>query len=103
MKNVQKFKLLLILELEEDGVDEESGREVYLQYICIKDLIVCRDVVCFGKVDCQILFRVIVYCMVNRYQMDGFMRFFKGKGKGCGVNLKLIDECIYLLYSYSFK
>ncbi|KAK4639313.1 sporulation protein rmd1 [Podospora bellae-mahoneyi] len=102
-KNAQKLKLLPTPELEEDGADEESGREVYSQYTRIKDPTARRDAARLGKADRQTLPRVTAYCTANRYQMDGLMRFLKGKGKGRGANPKLIDECIYSPYSYSSK
>ncbi|KAK4230874.1 Sad1-interacting factor 2 [Podospora fimiseda] len=102
-KNAQKLKLLPAPELEEDGADEESGREVYSQYTRIKDPTARRDAARLGKADRERLPRVTAYCTANRYQMDGLMRFLKGRGKGRGANPKLIDECIYTPYSYSSK
>ncbi|KAK4169373.1 Sad1-interacting factor 2 [Cladorrhinum sp. PSN259] len=102
-KNAQKLKLLPNPELEDDGADEESGREVYSQYTRIKDPTARRDAARLGKADRDRLPRVTAYCTANRYQMDGLMRFLKGRGKGRGANPKLIDECIYTPYSYSSK
>ncbi|KAK3987909.1 Sad1-interacting factor 2 [Cladorrhinum sp. PSN332] len=102
-KNAQKLKLLPNPELEDEGADEESGREVYSQYTRIKDPTARRDAARLGKADRDRLPRVTAYCTANRYQMDGLMRFLKGRGKGRGANPKLIDECIYTPYSYSSK
>ncbi|KAK4239619.1 hypothetical protein C8A03DRAFT_42772 [Achaetomium macrosporum] len=101
-KNAQKLKLLPNPELEAD-VDEESGRDVYSQYTRIKDPTARRDAARLGKADRDRLPRVTAYCTANRYQMDGLLRFLKGRGKGRGANPKLIDECIYTPYSYSSK
>jgi len=102
-KNAQKLKLLPNPELEADHVDEESGRDVYSQYTRIKDPTARRDAARLGKADRARLPRVTAYCTANRYQMDGLLRFLKGRGKGRGANPKLIDECIYTPYNYSFK
>lgn len=102
-KNAQKLKLLPNPELEEDGVDEESGREVYSQYTRIKDPTARRDAARLGKADRDRLPRVTAYCTASRYQMDGLMRFLKGRSKNRGANPKLIDECIYTPYSYNPK
>ncbi|KAK4114253.1 DUF155-domain-containing protein [Canariomyces notabilis] len=103
-KNAQKLKLLPNPELDAaDDVDEESGRDVYSQYTRIKDPTARRDAARLGKADRDRLPRVTAYCTANRYQMDGLLRFLKGRGKGRGANPKLIDECIYTPYSYSSK
>ncbi|KAH6849965.1 hypothetical protein B0I37DRAFT_370351 [Chaetomium sp. MPI-CAGE-AT-0009] len=101
-KNAQKLKLLPTPEPEGDS-DEESGRDVYSQYTRIKDPTARRDAARLGKADRDRLPRVTAYCTANRYQMDGLLRFMKGRGKGRGANPKLIDECIYTPYSYSSK
>ena len=102
-KNAQKLKLLPNPEVGEDGPDEESGRDVYSQYTRIKDPTARRDAARLGKADRDRLPRVTAYCTANKYQMDGLVRFLKGRGKGRGANPKLIDECIYTPYSYSPK
>ncbi|KAK3379517.1 hypothetical protein B0T24DRAFT_647095 [Lasiosphaeria ovina] len=102
-KNAQKLKLLPNPELDEAGADEESGRDVYSQYTRIKDPTARRDAARLGKADRDRLPRVTAYCTANRYQMDGLMRFLKGRGKARGANPKLIDECIYTPYNYSKK
>ncbi|KAK0621440.1 hypothetical protein B0T17DRAFT_591330 [Bombardia bombarda] len=102
-KNAQKLKLLPNPELEDDGPDEESGRDVYSQYTRIKDPTARRDAARLGKADRDRLPRVTAYCTANKYQMEGLMRFLKGRGKGRGANPKLIDECIYTPYSYNAK
>lgn len=102
-KNAQKLKLLPTPEIGEDGPDEESGRDVYSQYTRIKDPTARRDAARLGKADRDRLPRVTAYCTANKYQMDGLVRFLKGRGKSRGANPKLIDECIYTAYNYSSK
>jgi uncharacterized Rmd1/YagE family protein len=102
-KNAQKLKLLPNPEVGEDGEDEESGRDVYSQYTRIKDPTARRDAARLGKADRDRLPRVTAYCTANKYQIEGLMRFLKGKGKSRGANPKLIDECIYTPYGYSNK
>jgi uncharacterized Rmd1/YagE family protein len=87
--------------VDEDGIDEESGRDVYSQYTRIKDPTARRDAARLGKADRGRLPRVTAYCTANRYEMEGLMRFLKGRGKNRGANPKLIDECIYTPYSYT--
>lgn len=100
-KNAQKLKLLPNLELEEDEApDEESGRDVYSQYTRIKDPMARRDAARLGKADRDKLPRVTAYCTANKYQMEGLMRFLKGKARIRTANPKLIDECIYTPYNY---
>lgn len=99
-KNAQKLKLLPNPEFGEDGPDEESGRDVYSQYTRIKDPTARRDAARLGKADRSRLPRVTAYCTSNKYQMDGLMRFLKGRGKTKGANPKLFDECIYTPYNY---
>ncbi|RDA92978.1 hypothetical protein CP533_5545 [Ophiocordyceps camponoti-saundersi (nom. inval.)] len=99
-KKTEKLKLLPNPDLEDGEVDEESGRDVYSQYTRIKDPTARRDAARLGKSDRARLPRVTAYCTANRYDMDGLMRFFKGRGKTRGANPKLIDECIYTPYSY---
>ncbi|CEJ89354.1 Putative Sad1-interacting factor 2 [[Torrubiella] hemipterigena] len=99
-KKTEKLKLLPNPEVDEDD-DEESGRDVYSQYTRIKDPTARRDAARLGKADRQLLPRVTAYCTANRYDMDGLMRFLKGRGKSRGANPKLIDECIYTPYAYT--
>ena len=100
-KKTEKLKLLPNPELDEEGPDEESGRDVYSQYTRIKDPTARRDAARLGKADRDRLPRVTAYCTANRYAMDGLMRFLKGRGKSRGANPKLIDECIYSPYNYT--
>ncbi|XXG96745.1 T-complex protein 1 subunit theta [Hypoxylon texense] len=100
-KNAQKLKLLPNPELDEDGPDEESGRDVYSQYTRIKDPTARRDAARLGKADRDRLPRVTAYCTATKYHMDGLMRFLKGRGKSRGSSPKLIDECIYSAYNYT--
>lgn len=102
-KKTEKLKLLPNLELDQDEEDEESGRDVYSQYTRIKDPTARRDAARLGKSDRSKLPRVTAYCTANRYDMDGLMRFLKGRGKSRGANPKLIDECIYTPYAYATK
>lgn len=99
-KNAQKLKLLPNPEIGDDGPDEESGRDVYSQYTRIKDPTARRDAARLGKADRDRLPRVTAYCTANKYQLDGLMRFLKGRGKTKGANPKLLDECIYTPYNY---
>ncbi|EFW99458.1 duf155 domain containing protein [Grosmannia clavigera kw1407] len=101
-KNAQKLKLLPNPEFGDEGPDEESGRDVYSQYTRIKDPTARRDAAFLGKADRGRLPRVTAYCTANRYQMDGLMRFLKGRSKTRGANPKLIDECIYTPYNYDY-
>lgn len=100
-KNAQKLKLLPNPEFGDDGPDEESGRDVYSQYTRIKDPTARRDAARLGKADRDRLPRVTAYCTSNKYQMDGLMRFLKGRGKTKGANPKPFDECIYTPYNYN--
>lgn len=100
-KKTEKLKLLPNPELEDDDQDEESGRDVYSQYTRIKDPNARRDAARLGKSDRSKLPRVTAYCTANRYDMEGLMRFLKGRGKSRGANPKLIDECIYTPYAYA--
>jgi uncharacterized Rmd1/YagE family protein len=99
-KNAQKLKLLPNPEVGDEGPDEESGRDVYSQYTRIKDPTARRDAARLGKADRNRLPRVTAYCTANKYQMEGLMRFLKGRGKSRNAYPKLIDECIYTPYDY---
>ncbi|KAK1250921.1 hypothetical protein MKX07_005476 [Trichoderma sp. CBMAI-0711] len=99
-KKTEKLKLLPNPDLVDEAEDEESGRDVYAQYTRIKDPTARRDAARLGKADRDRLPRVTAYCTANRYEMDGLMRFLKGRGKTRGANPKLIDECIYTPYMY---
>lgn len=99
-KKTEKLKLLPNPDLGDEGEDEESGRDVYSQYTRIKDPTARRDAARLGKADRDRLPRVTAYCTANRYEMEGLMRFLKGRGKTRGANPKLIDECIYTPYMY---
>lgn len=100
-KTAQKLKLLPNPDLGEAVTDEESGRDVYSQYTRIQDPVARRDAARLGKADRDRLPRVTAYCTANNYQMEGLIRFLKGRGKARGANPKLIDECIYTPYNYS--
>ncbi|KAK1756210.1 Sad1-interacting factor 2 [Echria macrotheca] len=102
-KNAQKLKLLPNPELEGEEQEEESGREVYSQITRIKDATARRDAARLGKADRDRLPRVTAYCTAEKYQMDGIMRFLKGRGKTRGANPIVFDECIYTPYSYNAR
>ncbi|KAH7329127.1 hypothetical protein B0I35DRAFT_419369 [Stachybotrys elegans] len=101
-KKTEKLKLLPNPDLGDEPQDEESGRDVYSQYTRIKDPTARRDAARLGKADRERLPRVTAYCTANKYEMESLMRFLKGRGKTRGANPKLIDECIYTPYSYTF-
>ena len=98
-KKTEKLKFLPNPDVDEDE-DEESGRDVYSQYTRIKDPTARRDAARLGKGDRDRLPRVTAYCLASRYELEGLMRFFKGRGRIRGANPKMIDECIYTPYSY---
>lgn len=100
-KTAQKLKLLPSPDTGEGLPDEESGRDVYSQYTRIQDPVARRDAARLGKADRDRLPRVTAYCTANKYQMEGLIRFLKGRGKTRAANPKLIDECIYTPYNYS--
>lgn len=99
-KKTEKLKLLPNPDIDDEEADEESGRDVYSQYTRIKDPTARRDAARLGKADRTRLPRVTAYCTANRYEMDGLMRYLKGRGKSRGAYPKLIDECIYTPYDY---
>ncbi|KFA63404.1 hypothetical protein S40285_06598 [Stachybotrys chlorohalonatus IBT 40285] len=101
-KKTEKLKLLPNPDLGAEEQDEESGRDVYSQYTRIKDPTARRDAARLGKADRERLPRVTAYCTANKYEMEGLMRFLKGRGKTRGANPKLIDECIYTPYNYDY-
>ncbi|KAK0660745.1 Sporulation protein RMD1 [Lasiodiplodia hormozganensis] len=100
-RNVQKLKLLPNPEQAEDEIDEESGRDVYAQLTRIKEPTARRDAARLGKADRERLPRVTAYCTASSYQMDGLMRYLKGKAKTKGAAPKLFDECVYTPYDYN--
>lgn len=99
-KTAQKLKLLPNPDPGEDGPDEESGRDVYSQFTRIKDPTARRDAARLGKADRQILPRVTGYCTANAYNLDGLMKFLKGRAKTRGTMPKQFDECIYSPFDY---
>jgi uncharacterized Rmd1/YagE family protein len=102
-RTAQKLKLLPDPEHGEEGEDEESGRDVYVQYTRIKDPTARRDAARLGKADRERLPRVTAYCTSASYQMDDLMRFLKGKIRTRGALPKRFDECIYSPYNYGKK
>ncbi|KAH8719262.1 hypothetical protein GQ44DRAFT_659272 [Phaeosphaeriaceae sp. PMI808] len=101
-RTAQKLKLLPD-PANDDGEDEESGRDVYVQYTRIKDPTARRDAARLGKADRERLPRVTAYCTSASYKLDDLMRFLKGKQKLRGALPKRFDECIYTPYSYGSK
>lgn len=91
-KKTEKLKILPNPDIDQEGDDEESGRDVYSQYTRIKDPTARRDAARLGKADRDRLPRVTAYCTANRYELEGLMRFLKGRGKTRGAVPKLIDE-----------
>ncbi|KAF2718034.1 DUF155-domain-containing protein [Polychaeton citri CBS 116435] len=100
-RTAQKLKLLPNPEQEEDGIDEESGRDVYSQFTRIKDPTARRDAARLGKDDRDKLPRVTAFCTASSYRLDDLMRYLKGKAKVRGAVPKLFDECLYSPYSYA--
>jgi len=102
-RTAQKLKLLPDPAAEEGDEDEESGRDVYVQYTRIKDPTARRDAARLGKADRERLPRVTAYCTAASYKLDDMMRFLKGKAKARGAAPKRFDECIYSPYNYGPK
>ncbi|KAF2204285.1 sporulation protein-like protein RMD1 [Delitschia confertaspora ATCC 74209] len=102
-RTAQKLKLLPDPEQGEEDQDEESGRDVYVQYTRIKDPTARRDAARLGKADRERLPRVTAYCTASSYRMDDLMRFLKGKARLRGANPKRFDECIYSPYNYGVR
>ncbi|EDU42415.1 hypothetical protein PtrSN002B_002355 [Pyrenophora tritici-repentis] len=98
-RTAQKLKLLPDPAADE-AEDEESGRDVYVQYTRIKDPTARRDAARLGKADRERLPRVTAYCTAGSYKLDEMMRFLKGKHKTRGAVPKRFDECIYSPYNY---
>lgn len=98
-RTAQKLKLLPDPEQGDEGGDEESGRDVYVQYTRIKDPTARRDAARLGKADRERLPRVTAYCTAASYKMDDLMRYLKGK-RTRGALPKRFDECIYTPYNY---
>ncbi|KAI9757128.1 MAG: hypothetical protein M1815_001968 [Lichina confinis] len=96
-KTAQKLKILPNPDVEED---QESGREVYSQFTRIKDPMARRDAARLGKADRERLPRVTAYCTASSYNLEGLMKFLKGRGRRRGAAPKLLDECIYTPYRY---
>lgn len=101
-RTAQKLKLLPD-PANDDVDDEESGRDVYVQYTRIKDPTARRDAARLGKADRDRLPRVTAYCTSSSYKLDDLMRFLKGKQKLRGALPKRFDECIYSPYNYGTK
>lgn len=102
-RTAQKLKLLPDPEHGDEDNDEESGRDVYVQYTRIKDPTARRDAARLGKADRERLPRVTAYCTAASYKMDDLMRFLKGKARLRGAQPKRFDECIYSPYNYGSK
>jgi uncharacterized Rmd1/YagE family protein len=102
-RTAQKLKLLPDPANDEGEEDEESGRDVYVQYTRIKDPTARRDAARLGKADRERLPRVTAYCTSSSYKLDDVMRFLKGRQKLRGTLPKRFDECIYSPYTYGTK
>ena len=102
-RTAQKLKLLPDPAAEDGEDDEESGRDVYVQYTRIKDPTARRDAARLGKADRERLPRVTAYCTAASYKLDDLMRYLKGKQKARGAQPKRFDECIYSPYNYGSK
>jgi uncharacterized Rmd1/YagE family protein len=102
-RTAQKLKLLPDPEHGDDDNDEESGRDVYVQYTRIKDPTARRDAARLGKADRERLPRVTAYCTAASYKLDDLMRYLKGKARIRGAQPKRFDECIYSPYNYGSK
>ncbi|KAF1961895.1 sporulation protein-like protein RMD1, partial [Byssothecium circinans] len=102
-RTAQKLKLLPDPEHGDDDEDQESGRDVYVQYTRIKDPTARRDAARLGKADRERLPRVTAYCTAASYKFDDLMRFLKGKARLRGAQPKRFDECIYSPYNYGMK
>jgi len=100
-RTAEKLKILPNPEYDDDeGPDEESGRDVYSQFTRIKDPNARRDAARLGKADRDRLPRVTAYCTAQGYRLEGIMRFAKSRNKTRGANPKLFDECLYTPYDY---
>ena len=99
-KNIEKLKILPNPEPDDEGPDEESGRDVYSQFTRIKDPMARRDAARLGKADRDRLPRVTAYCMAQGYRLDGILKFMKSRNRTRGANPKLFDECLYSPYDY---
>ncbi|CAK4000600.1 sporulation RMD1 [Lecanosticta acicola] len=99
-RTAQKLKLLPNPDVADDGLDDESGRDVYSQFTRIKDPTARRDAARLGKEDRQRLPRVTAHCTAGGYRIEEVMRFLKGRMKTKGTNPKLFDECLYSPYAY---
>ena len=102
-RTAQKLKLLPDPENGDEGADEESGRDVYVQYTRIKDPTARRDAARLGKADRERLPRVTAYCTAASYKMDDLMRFLKSRIRMRSALPKRFDECIYSPYNYGKK
>ena len=101
-KTTQKLKILPDPVADEEGPDEESGRDVYSQFTRIKDPTARRDAARLGKSDRERLPRVTAYCTASEYRLEGLLKYFKGrKSRQRLANPKQIDECIYTPYDYA--
>ena len=101
-KTTQKLKILPDPVADEEGPDEESGRDVYSQFTRIKDPTARRDAARLGKGDRERLPRVTAYCTASEYRLDGLLKYFKTKkSRQRLANPKQIDECIYTPYDFT--
>lgn len=101
-KTIEKLKILPNPEFGDEGLDEESGRDVYSQFTRIKDPSARRDAARLGKADRDRLPRVTAYCTAQEYRLEGIQKFMKSRVKTRGANPKLFDECLYSPYDYDY-
>lgn len=101
-KTTEKLKILPNPDIEEEDVDEESGRDVYAQFTRIKDPTARRDAARLGRADRDRLPRVTAYCIAQGYRLEGIMKFMKSRARTRGANPKLFDECLYSPYDYDY-
>lgn len=99
-KTTEKLKILPNPDIDEEDVDEESGRDVYSQFTRIKDPTARRDAARLGKADRDRLPRVTAYCMAQGYRLESIMKFMKSRVRTRGASPKLFDECLYSPYDY---
>lgn len=90
---------------DDDGEDGEGGgrrRDVYTQYGKIDDPAARYDAVRLGKDDREWLPRVTAYCVAEKYRLQEMLRYLKSRSRKVrgGASPELIDECIYMPYSY---
>lgn len=69
----------------------------------IKDTTARRDAERLGKAERTRLPRVTAYATANSYNLDGLMKFLKGRTATRGTKPRKFDECIFSPFSYTHK